>query len=396
MDVERMRRALARLKDAHPVVCSRLEQPARGAPYWHYRRGEPVTFVEAQSSDDDPAAVCRYAERLFEKAADPREANPIEFHLLHMPDGRDVLMLRWWHALMDGKAPEYVIHELNRLAMTEEAPPAIVAGDDAFVAYLRSRSRRHRARCVLQTLRGQFTLPYRAVTLMAAEARGGSMRPVGVHVQSLSPETTQRVAARTRGLCGFVNYSAAMVSSVFRALRRLSPGGARHRTLYQTDLPLNLRPATSTTPIFHNLMTFIHLSARPAALDDRDALVRSLNAQMREQLRRGVDVGNAQLAAFMARFPRLLRRHIAERWRHRPLAVNFGFQGPLFAGVDHVCGTRIEQLSTLNTPAAPPGLTIQANLFGGGLNFNVCYSPTVVSEALVREFVVAVEEDLVA
>src|SRR5260370_1431105 len=112
-DVTQLRAALGPLSEAHPVTVGRLAQ-TRSGPCWQFRPGARLTLTEADLAGSDESTVLEHAGRLLAESHDPAEGDPVRFHLLHRPDGRDVLLLQYSHSLMDNNATPPLLRELSR------------------------------------------------------------------------------------------------------------------------------------------------------------------------------------------------------------------------------------------------------------------------------------------
>ncbi|MFQ5428703.1 MAG: hypothetical protein ACE5E1_00210 [Phycisphaerae bacterium] len=401
VDPDALRAALASLNRRFPVVTSRLVDPGGNRPsYWRYRPEARVELHELTAGANDTATVWQRPEALFAEPLDLDETDPIAFHLLHLPDGRDVLVIRFGHALMDGKAPEFVLQAINQYhngAGADESSPAPAGNDvpvDEMRAHLERHERSRRFKAAMQVVRGQIRLPVKPVTLDRPDLKGWAIRPYRIAVRSLNENQTAALTERATRLCGFANLSPVILAGVFRAVSRLTPRPQRGRTCFQTDVPLNLRRPGTSAPIFHNFMSFVQMSAMGSELSDRDGLARTLSARMRDQLRRGIDLGNLQMMAFMSRHVRLLRKHVMERAKKHPFTLGFGFQGPVVEGLETFCGRAVDWLYTLNSAMAPPGITLQINRFRDRLNLGLTYIEESVPESLAEAFLDAVIEDL--
>jgi hypothetical protein len=184
---------------------------------------------------------------------------------------------------------------------------------------------------------------------------------------------------------------AALLASGFRATAacasRRFGAAARCRTI----VPLNLRPSGDVGPIFRNMMSLVSVSAAPAELADRDGLTRALNAQVRNALRRGEDLGVLQAMWWSRR-----KRTIAFKPESRMRTFGYSFHGRAVAGFDSLCGTAIDRLFTLGANIYPPGLHLQANQFGGRLHLSVFYTAGAIPESTANAFLDAVAADLLA
>ncbi len=400
----RLRAAIGRLGRAYPVITSRLVVPSdrKMAPFWRYRREAVAELREHALDARDAAGAWRYAERMFDESYDLAEHDPLSFHLLHLADGRDVLLLRFSHSLMDGKAPEFVLRELNRCFEDEHySPPAISAdaGDgaaaDELAAHLMTYSRRRRIRAALRVVGEQVQMPVHSATLVAPGARDLVFTPFRLLVHSIDEARTAQITERVRRLCGFANLAPAVLAAVFRTVRAMTEHRVRSRTAFKTDVPLNLRPPGRAEPIFRNFMTFVQISARASELEDGDGLVRLLSSRMRDQLRREIDLGSLQMMQTMSPYTRLLGVHMFERTRKHPLTLGFGFLGPVLPGLERLLGMDVSWLYTLNIAASPPGITLQVNQFAGRLNLVLSYIERTVSQQRAEAFLRAVEQDLI-
>ena len=409
VDVDALRDALGRLNRRHPVVTARLDDAGRKeTAFWRYRPEADVELEETTLDQSDPAAVWRHPERLFMTPMDLDRHDPVSFHLLHLPDGRDVFVIRFCHALMDGKAPEFVLKEIDDCFAPQEeawaeAPGGGVASHEALQsgedgdeisAHLDRFDRKRRIRAALRVVRSHVRLPVRSLTLDPPGPAGWLYEPYRIAVRSLDGPQTRIILERAKRLCGFANLSPLVLASVFRAVSRLTPRKQTGRTWFQTDVPLNLRLPGRAEPIFRNFMSFIQMSARGAELHDRDALARAMNARMRDQLRRGIDLGNLQMMALMSRHLWLLRRHVLERAKRHPFTLGFGYQGPVVKGLESFCGRPVDWIYTLNSALSPPGITLQVNQFRGRLNLALTYISSGVPETLANEFLDTIMSDL--
>ncbi|MCZ6698741.1 MAG: hypothetical protein O7D94_07420 [Planctomycetota bacterium] len=409
IDEARLRDALARLSQRYPIVVARtVKHTKRDAVHWESRPDAVCTLAVSTLERPDTASVWRYAEALFASPVDLDRIDPISFHLLHLPDGRDVLILHWCHALMDGKAPELALQEIDRLSSEVEAndpsddsaltetSPADQDRPDEILTHLRRSTPMRRIRCSLRVIASQMGIPVRSITLVPPETTGWVLEPTRINVKTLEPDETDALTARVKRICGFSNLSPAILASVFRVISRMSPCRQGRRTIFQTDVPLNLRAPGATGPIFRNFMSFIAARATFAELGNRDALTRMLNSQMRDQLRRGIDVGNLQMMTVMSRFAGVLVSHMKDRLQRKPLTLGYGFLGPVAGGFDRFCGVPIGQLYTLNSALSPPGITLQANQCQGRINLALTYISDVIPTETAGEFLDAVAKDLLA
>lgn len=405
LDVDRLQASLARLARRHPVVTGRIVAASQASPSiyggtaWIGGGGSAKVRVHTLR-DNNESSVLHLAETLLAEPWDLDKVDPIAFHLLRRPSGRDVLILQWNHALMDGKAPELVLAELNRLTAATESEidtelqidRTVDAGEIAVVLQRHPRMRRFKAAARIVT--SHIRMPVRSITLEPPSKPRWVFQPIRIAVRTLDTDATAQLSVRVRQLCGLHNLTPAILASVYRVIARLSPRPTTPRSIFRTDVPLNLRTPRATGPIFRNFMSFISLHATVGELSNRDELTRLLHRRMRDELARSADIGNLVMMNWMSRRPRMLHKHLLRRMQKYPLTLGFGFLGPLTAGLDNVLGVPIERFYTLNMAMSPPGMTLQANVCHGRLNLAATYIEAVVPDARADAFLDGVVEDL--
>lgn len=404
VDVDNLKAALVQLHRRFPVVTSRLEE-ARGnfAPYWQFRTNVPPILNEVSVPASDDATVWKHSARLFERPLDHSRTDPITFHLLHLPDGRDVLMMVFSHVLMDGKAPEYVLKHLDDCYSASNAHQlttdvlqerSATASSDEMAEHLLRFDKKRRRQAAWNVIKSHIRLPVRPVTMTAPHMKNWLGEPYGVLVRRMDEAQVHALSRRVKQICGFANPTPAILASVFRTIGQLAPHKQNGRTLFKTDLPLNLRPPGKMDPIFHNFMSFVQMSARKADLEDRDAATRYFNARLRDQIRRGIDLGNLQMMHVLAPRANMLRKHIISQMKHQPFTLGFGFLGPVTAGLECLLGNDVQWYYCLNSAISPPGITLQANQSGAGMNVMLTYIESAVDATTASALLEGVIDDL--
>lgn len=404
LDVSALTDAIGRLARRHPAMAARLGRGDRkDGPCWRWNDGETPCLTNHTLPSDDPTEVWAAAQALFESPLDLDRMAPVSFHVLSRPGDGDVLILRFSHVLMDGKSPEFLLAELNRelesvgSGCLPESPSfngAASGGDDDVQGHLRRFRRFRRARAAIRVVRANIRWPVRPVLLTSRDDNGWQVAPYRLAARSLSRDATERLSRRVRRLCGFANLTPAVLASAFRTISRLSEGPQDGASVFQVDVPLNLRPPGRTTPVLSNFMSFVQLSALRRELADFDELTRVLNARMRDQIRREIDLGNVQMMSIMSRHTRFLRRHIEAKMRTEAFTLGFGFLGPVVEELNAFGGRRVEQVYTFNSAVSPPGITVQCNLFRGCLNLMLSYIGATVSDDTANRFLTGCIRDL--
>jgi hypothetical protein len=394
IDEAALRGAAERLAHCYPIVTAR--QVSDGNRGWHWEpgtaKGCPLTVAALDT--DDPAAYWQYAERCMNTPMDGDGAAPVWFHLLRTPAGRDAVLLQWDHRLMDGMAGQLLLREVNRLCREAECAKGAEPAGDEVRQYVGRHGWRERVRAMFGMQRNLLLLR-RPARLTAGCAAPPAVSTVRLAVRCLDEGQTTACLGRVKRLCGFVSPTPVLLASAFRAVQRVAPGAGGWRRRVSTPAPVNLRPPGANLPIFANLQTYLDLNVTFGDLADRDGLVRRLHRMVREELRRGADLGFLVLAERLTRRP--LRARLAVRGLFRALTFIYGYHGAVGAGLETFCGTPVDNVySGLVTAWAPPGLSLAVNQYRGRLNVMVSYVAEVIPQALAEAFVDALVEDLVS
>lgn len=392
VDLESLRASISRLARLHPVSASRLAHSWRRVR-WRTDRDADCPLEVHDLATDDEAAVWALAERLISRFSAPDKDPPLTFHLLRRPSAGDVLFVEWVHALMDGKAGEMALCELNRLYReqgTIEAPRPPQRKNEP-MAHIKSYPLRKRIAAVRGTLRRGAGR--RTVLLMSdrdlATWVSGPMRLTG---RVIDEERTAAVVARAKKLCGFANLTPPLLASTYRAIGSHAPEGDRADRMYRAPVPINLRPPGAREPIFRNLVTYVGLSAVEEELADRDELTRLLNHRMRKQFASRSDLGSLIVMSRIAR-SRLIQRRLGKHPRSK-ISLGYAYHGEMPGDLEQFCGVPVAREFFMTSLPAPPGLGISVNLCRGRLNISMVFVSKVIPEALAHGFLDSFVEDL--
>ena len=393
LNVSVLRTALARLNHAHPVVTARLSREKNGSPCWRFRPGAECTLHETFLPSAREVDVLREAAAILAAPSDPAESDPLVFHLLHLPDGRDLLLVQHDHCLMDINGTKLLLREINRLS-SEQSGPASPAEtcEDGIRSHLRRFSLRQRLAAIWRL--GKLSRDLRRsvpVTLSDATTSmpGGALR---IAVRELDEAQTERFTTRTVQLCGFRSVSLAVLSSVFRAILRHTPRPPSDRSALFVYLGTNLRGPKDGGPIFHNLSSMLPLLVHPEEMSERDKLIRLLNRQLRERMGENSDLAFLQWAWWLRNLPRVQRRPAREVYFRQ--CVNYGYMGMLAEKGDTFCGAPIERIFPVAQMYSPPALSVAPSLCGGRLILPVLYVADTVPEKRIQHFLDTLVADL--
>jgi hypothetical protein len=385
-DRGRLLRGLAELNRACPVVTARLRECV---PCWDVRPGAEVTFRETHLPAADRQAVLDHAAGLFAGETDPAAVDPMRFHLLHLPDGRDVFLAQYSHVLLDHARAVGVIRRLDEPAAGGPAPDR---WRDPVWAYLRRfpRHLRHRAAGAAEGLRR--ALRGGAIRLGSPAGGDPGAARYGVLTRGLTPEQTRAVEDRARRAAGTPHLSMALLASALRGIDRLTAGRPGRGNYFQVGLPLDLGLKGRPADAIENLSTLVPLRVPPGAAADRDGLLRELARQLREALTARTDLGILELVSVFGR-----RRHRAS-WAldllmRYTLSLWYSYLGPVRLGPRFLgCGVAEAFSAGPTWPAV--GATLLANRFADRLHLQLTYMPHSAPAPLAADYLDGVVEDL--
>jgi hypothetical protein len=401
VDAARLEGAIQRLSQRHPTVTARLANPGRSGPAstdWHLRPGARCTLQQTELPSSDDAAVLDRAGQLLSTTSDPAESDPIRFHLLRRPDGRDVFLAQYNHVLMDNNATGRLVREIDTLAQVPERyaiEETLAEPHRVLERYLR-RFPRSRRRAALQRaidLQGR-ALRGRAVIIGTGAERALGPPKLRIATRSLSSEQTRAFQDQVLHICGFPGVSMAILGCVFRAIEHLASAdrkAASRNYVVGIGLDLNLRRRNG--PFFQNLLSLVPIHAPAESLGDRDALIRSLNRQFRKDLELDIDLGVLQLTTLFSRRSRYIE-WVVEHLVRYGYSLWYAYFGSLDAMGREFCGVEIERVVYTGPTWSPMGITLLANQFAGRMHFQATYDPDLVSDSLANEFIDTILADL--
>jgi hypothetical protein len=399
VNVGLLRSALTLLSHRYPLLTARLVAAEdRGTPYWQFPpNGRAAILRESALDSASPQAVIEHAGRLLSIPSDPAEADPIRFHLLHRPCGRDVFLMQYNHALMEHRDAVPLLRHLDRLACCPSdgalAPPA--QWRDPVWAYLRGFPRQRRRAALQATVQWLRQLRGRVVQLgrdIAVSPRRMQLRVVCRRVSALG---TRALESRVLRTCGVPSLSLAILGSAFRALCRLAIRPEAIQQHLSAALGVELRPRKSAKLALHNMTSLLPVLVRPEDLEDRDQLAVMLSRQLRERLAADTDLGMLELTTLLSRQPRRARWAVEFGLRHM-LSLWYAYFGPLDEAGRQFCGAAVKEVFSAGPSWSPVGLTLLVNQFDGQLFLVVTYVPESVPEAQVHDFLDLLLADLEA
>jgi hypothetical protein len=390
--------ATARLSRRYPIIASRLIEPGDdqgGRPHWQFRPGQVCALQEATLDSDDPETVLDHAGEILSNGRDPAGADPLEFHLLHRPGGKDVLLLQYNHVLMDNRAAVPLLRELDSLSRID-APAEPITRQSPIWAHLRQFPRAERHKAVRAAIQLQaHALRGRAATVLPQRPAPPGRARLGIVARTLGPAATAGLRARVIALCGFPCVSMAGLASAFRAIDHCGPS-ADDRRDFVAAIGIPIRRSDPQTLAFQNLTSAVPMRVPRPDLLDRNLLVRALSDQLRQRLMADVDLGVLETTAIFSRRSRYIE-WVAWHLLRYGYSLWYAYFGVLDAVGGTLCGVTIEDLFHTGGPIwSSIGLTLLVNQYRDRLHFQATYDSRLASRSLVDALLDFVLTDLCA
>ncbi|MCI0705346.1 MAG: hypothetical protein L0241_30165 [Planctomycetia bacterium] len=338
---------------------------------------------------------------LLGNPGDLASADPIRFDLLHRPDGRDVFLMQYSHALMDNGDAIPLLRELDQLSEPSAEAKQRAALPDLLAEHLRRFSRWRRLKAALRTLNVRFRKLRAAPATLGQDSAKPSAKAVQFRIATRRLERADLRALEQRVIrtCGVPSLSMALLGSVFRALEKCQPSETGMRRNLVAGIGVDLAPPGTTRPVFQTLASVVPIFVQPEALPDREVLTRTLHEQFRHQLETDADLGTVQLANFFQTPGAFLRERFARlsvrRLMRSGYSLWYAYFGSLDALGERFCGSCVEEVYSCASTWPPMGLTLLINRFRGDLLFQSTYVPESVPELLVNAFLDTIVGELV-
>ena len=390
IDSDRITRAWDRFLDVCPWPAARLRRPFPWGKL-HWAAGARETLTPPTMRRATIAAREQLQRELTTElnlAVEPRREAPLRMLIVDdesaRPGPASVLVLTWFHPLMDARGGENLLTHLNDLARPEgptpwgDAPPAFVSDRDR-------RSLRARGRIAGSSLKYLRTL-----APVPPVSPGGWPVPPGracFRQQSfVAPDSADQ--RTTREICW-------RVAVVGKAMTELW----RRRGLAEVPclLPISvdIRPKGELGATFGNHLAFHFARFRPSDTADVPALARALRRQMAEAVRDGQIDANQVALEFLQYQP------LSRMLRMLPWTTDgelFSFNCADLAdwptALAECFGRKV--VNAYHVPVVPPrpGIGVFFNRCGGRNNLVVSWIEGVVSEAEAARIIEVIREEM--
>ena len=389
IDPVRLGRSLDRFTEVCPWPAARLRRPFPWGKL-HWSAGPAATRARPpvrRQTIATTADLRRAIDTEINTAIDPRREPPLRFLLLDGAQeavGAGVLVLTWFHPLMDPRGAQNLLHHLVHLDRHPgdtpwgRTPPVFERAPDA-------RSFRERGRLARKSLAYMRTLPrVQPVSSPAARPAG---RVCFRHVSFAERDAAARPVRVTREIWW-------RLAVVGKAMRRLWEQQSVPDVPFLLPIAVDLRPKGDLGPTFGNTLAFHFARFRPSDAADVPRLARLLREQLADAMRSGQIEANAVAMDFLQYRPLAFVRRALRRTGGETFSFNCADVTDFPAALDPCFGRRV--LNAYHVPAVPPrpGIGVFFNRCSGRNNLVVAWIDGVVTDEDVTRIVETVREEL--
>jgi len=392
VDPERVRRAIDRFLDLCPWPASRLTRPFPwGALHW--AAGERSGLVPPpvrQRSVASDAQLQDALESELDAAIDPRREPP--FRVLIVDSGADpgrrrwLMVLTWFHPLMDPRGGQNLLTHLGELDRREGHRPGRASGM-TFVSAPDPRPLRERGRIARRSLRYMRALaacpPISLGTGLATPGRVRFRQEAFRERGSADgdPRTTREISWR--------------LALVGRAMAELWQRRGLPDAPFLVPISVDLRPKGDPGPVFGNLLAFHFARFRPSETTDLPELTRALRRQMTDALRDGQIEANAVAMDFLRYRPlRWMLRELPWTASRETFSFNCADIGDFPLSREPLFDRAVTNAYHAPTILPRPGIGVFFNRCGDRNNLVTSWVEGVVSEDEVNRVMDVVREGL--
>lgn len=395
VDIGGLKSALDAFAKRYPVVTSHLERARlSGKLSWRFRPDRECVLQERWLHSANESEVWQCAAELLSRPRDLYADAPIDFHVLHLPDERDVLLMQYNHTLMDNPAAILVLREIDRLSRDEsdDATRQELENCDQVQRFLAVHSRWERLAAAWRTVSLRVGSLRSDIGLFGGEA-SSDVEPNKVRILAaeLSADEVREITKSVVERCHVPGLSMALLASVLRA-GQLTELADIANCRFTTGIGLELGLRSDDGPLFQNLSSVVPIVVGQN-VENKEQLTSELNSQLRDRLRQRIDFGVVELGALFYRQQRFMKFAMRRLMRYG-YSVWFAHFGPSDPIGDQFLNASIQHIRFVGPSWPSAGITVITNQFAGRLNVQLTYTPACISDATAKSFLNAFLQDL--
>ncbi len=370
----------------HPMLGARLKRQWLGWRWvWETRgpiKAPAICWHPAQALPPDEAVI---HERLLGRSSVGALTSPLWMEVFPWgADGGHVILLTWRHALLDGTGVNLLLEKLATGACGAGPPvPAMPRRESMARVYKRAKPLTDR----LHEMTSKGCLS----AWMKGMPMGGGPE---YRLIELSAEESAKATARLRTLCGDFMQMPFYAAVAARALRLLHEQRGWKSPEIHLHLPIQLR-GRSRELIFGNHMGAMPLFLEAGALGSLDLAVAHVLEKYRESMREGRQQASEALTTLAAHLP--LGAFIpVVRWTNmgQICSLFHSHTGSFLPGRAEFAGAAVQNICTIPSVCAPPGLGIFVSDFAGQMTVTLAWREGCVTPAEITAMERQIRTDL--
>lgn len=370
----------------HPMLGARLKRQWRGWRWVWETHGAitapPICWHPAQALPPEEAVI---QDRLQGRSSAGALTSPLLMEVFPWgTDGGHVILLTWRHALLDGTGINLLLEKLA-VGACAVGPPLLKASPIDKPALLYKR-----ARPLMDRLQAMTTAGCLSAWIKGMPQNG---RPEHRLIELCREESGQAVA-RLRALCGDFMQMPFYAAIAARALRLLHEGRGWSSPEIHLHLPIQLR-GRSRELIFGNHMGAMPLFLDAGELGTLEQTVTHLLEKYREAMKQGMPQASDALTNLAAHLP--LSTFIPlVRWTNmgQICSLFHSHTGAFLPGRTEFAGAAVENVFTIPSVSAPPGLGIFVSDYAGLITVTLAWRGDGVSQAEIKAMEQRIRTDL--
>ncbi|WP_395743697.1 hypothetical protein [Prosthecobacter sp.] len=385
-DAAVLKRAWEEIHARHPMLGARLKRRWRGWQWvWETRGPIAAPEIRWHPAQAQPPGAEVIHERLQGQSGSGALTTPLWMEVFPWgKEGGHVLLLTWRHALLDGSGVNLLLEKLAAGGCETDPPtPTVPKRESLARVYRRAKPLTDRlhamtaAGCLSAWMKGMPT--------------GGAPE---YRVIELSAEESAKAQARLRGLCGDFMQMPFYAAVAARGLRLLHERRGWESPEIHLHLPIQLR-GRSRDLIFGNHMGAMPLFLNAGALGTVEEAVAHLLEQYREATRQGMAQASEALTTLAAQLPlRTFIPMVRMTNMGQICSLFHSHTGSFLPGRRELAGARVENIFTIPSVSAPPGLGIFVSDFAGRITVTLAWRGGCMSTAEAQAVEKRIRADL--
>ncbi len=398
-DLGRLRAALVRLVQKHPLLAGRLRRDWKTwLPYWEVppppSRGLPLGLWRESGAAGALAGAREIAdtmELLQRILTEPLTTDGIDFKVrpdvVERRDGVCLVALSWSHLLIDGKGAELLLAEIGRLC---DGVDVSCETKEAVKPALFFKDKIQKTKAAVYRLEDLAKIG--APSLSGPKPRRGR----GYYqVLTLDSEDSTRLAQRVEQMAGALFPMTFFVACCARAHDRVF----RHRGCeprgYVASVPVQTRKRGARGPLFHNQVSIFFFSAARESLGSIEAATAAMKQQFAEMTRAKLEESFLAVLELMMRLPAWMFMRVV-RWQFKGEICSYyhSHTGVFAPELVAFAGSTVTNAYHLPCLATPPGTGLFFCERAGRVNITLTWREGCLSDEERRLMLAQVMEDL--